>query len=81
LIWGSVLGLVDGWKAHLPVYCAAATTALVATHCAMSVERDFDHSVAALLQIFLLFIVTAALIAMASRRDFALGFDPTLERP
>ncbi len=64
LIWGSLLGLVDGWKGHLPGYCAAAITALVATHCAMSVERDFDHSVAAFIQIFLVLIVVAGMFAL-----------------
>jgi hypothetical protein len=82
LIWGALVGLVDGWKGHLPGYCSAALTALVATHCAMSVERDFDHSVAAFIQIFLLLIVVASFVALARRHnaDFALDFDPTLER-
>jgi len=82
LIWGALLGWVDGWKAHLPIYCAAGITALVATHCAMSVERDFDHSVAGLVQIFLLLIVVAWLVALVRRRssDFSIQFDPTLER-
>ncbi|MGB0109505.1 MAG: hypothetical protein WBP52_13485 [Terriglobales bacterium] len=83
LIWGALVGLVDGWKGHLPGYCSAALTALVATHCAMSVERDFNHSVAAFIQIFLLLIVVASFVALARRRsaDFAVSFDPTPERP
>jgi hypothetical protein len=78
LIWGALVGLVDGWKGHLPGYCAAAIMALVATHCAMSVERDFDHSVAAFIQIFLVLIVVCGVFALARRRntDFAMGFDP-----
>ncbi len=82
LIWGGILGLVDGWKRHLPAYSAAAITLLVATHCAMSIERDFDHSVAGLIQILILFLLVAALIALARRRnpDFATNFDPTMER-
>jgi hypothetical protein len=82
LIWGALLGLVDGWKSHLPGYCAAALTALVATHCAMSVERDFDHEVAGLIQIFLVVIVVAGVIALARRgkTEVSLGFDPSLER-
>jgi hypothetical protein len=82
LIWGALLGLVDGWKTHLPIFCTAAITALVCTHCAMSIERDFDHSVAGLLQIFILLIVVSALIALARRRDadLALDFNPSLER-
>jgi len=82
LLWGGLLGLVDGWKAHLPVFCAAALTALLSTHCAMSIERDFDHEVAGLIQISLVLIVVAGVIALARRRtaDASVGFDPSLER-
>jgi len=83
LLFGSLLGLVDGWKAHLPAFCGAAITVLVATQCAMSVERDFDNSVATFMQTLLVFVLAAALIALARRRnaDFALDFFPTPERP
>jgi hypothetical protein len=83
LIWGALLGLVDGWKAHLPAFCAAAVTALLATHCALSVERDFDHEVAGLIQISLLLLVVSGVIALArSRRtDASLGLEPTTESP
>lgn len=82
LIWGGLLGLVDGWKAHLPEFCGAAVTVLVATQCAMSVERDFDNSVATFIQTLLIFVLSGAVIALARRRnaDFAVSFDPTLER-
>jgi len=82
LLWGALVGLVDGWKGYLPVYCAAAITALVATSCAMSVERDFDHSVAAFIQTFLVLIVVGWLIALGRRRsaESALDFNPSLER-
>jgi hypothetical protein len=82
LIFGSLLGLVDGWKAHLPEFCGAAIMVLVATQCAMSVERDFDNSVATFIQTLLVFVLAAALLALAHRRnaDFALGFDHTMER-
>ena len=69
LIWGGLLGLIDGWKAHLPVFCAAAATGLVATHCAMSIERDFDHEVAGLIQIFLVLIVVAGVMVLGRRRE------------
>ncbi|MFZ1129948.1 MAG: hypothetical protein WBV31_17530 [Terriglobales bacterium] len=77
LLWGGLIGLVDGWKKYLPGYCAAAITALVATHCAMSVERDFDHSVAAFIQTFLVVIVVGGVVALARRRkdEFAAEFD------
>jgi hypothetical protein len=83
LIWGSLLGLVDGWKTHLPAFSGVAITALVATQCAMSVEKDFDHSVATFIQTLLVFVLAAALIALGRRRnaDFAVSFNPTLERP
>ena len=82
LLWGSVLGLVDGWKAHLPAFCGAAITVLVATQCAMSLERDFDNSLATFIQTLLVFVLCAALIALARRHnaDFALGFDHPMER-
>ncbi len=81
LIWGAVLGLVDGWKAHLPGFGAAALMALVATHCAMSVERDFDHEVAGLIQMLLVVIVVSGVIALARRRsaNISLGLGPGLE--
>ena len=69
LLWGALIGLVDGWKGHLPGYCGAAITALMATHCAMSIERDFDHSVAAMIQTFLVLIVVGGVVALARRRS------------
>jgi hypothetical protein len=47
----------------------------------MSVERDFDHSVAAFIQIFLVLIVVAGVFALARRRsaDFEMSFDPALD--
>ena len=83
LIWGGLLGMVDGWKAHLPDFCGAAITMLVATQCAMSVERDFDNSLATFIQTLLVFVLSAALIALARRRnaDLGLSFNPTLDRP
>jgi hypothetical protein len=93
LIWGALIGLVDGWKAHVPAFCAAALTALIATHCAMSIERDFDHEVAGLIQILLVVVVVSGVIALARRRNTNLssefdsslefkprGLDPSLER-
>jgi hypothetical protein len=82
LIWGALLGLVDGWKRHLPSFSAAAITVLVATHCAMSIERDFDHSVAAFIQILLLLVIVAGVIALVRRPDtnYSFGFRPGLER-
>ncbi len=82
LIFGTLLGLVDGWKRHLPAYCAAAITMLVATHCAMSVERDFDNWIATFIQTLLVFVLLAGVTALARRRSpgYSLGFRPGLER-
>ncbi|MCX5796858.1 MAG: hypothetical protein NTY77_15290 [Elusimicrobia bacterium] len=57
--WGLCLGFLEGWKLKLPSRAAAAFTALLATHCAASVERDFGHMIAATLQLLIvLFLVT-----------------------
>lgn len=82
LIWGTLLGLVDGWKAHLPAFCGAAITVLVATQCAMSVERDFDNSIATFIQTLLVFVLVSGLVALARRgsADFSRGLNPSLER-
>jgi hypothetical protein len=83
LIWGGLLGLVDGWKGHLPEFCGAAITVLVATQCAMSVERDFDNSLSTFIQTLLVFVLVAGVMALARRRKpefapnfVALGSDP-----
>jgi hypothetical protein len=83
LIWGTLLGLVDGWKSHLPPFCAAAVTVLVATQCAMSVERDFDNSIATFIQTLLVFVLVSGLLAVARRggSDYSIGLNPSLERP
>ena len=82
LIWGTLLGFVDGWKRHLPSFCAAAITVLVATQCAMSVERDFDGSVATFIQTLLVFVLVAGVIALVRRddRNYSIGLRPSLER-
>ncbi len=82
LIWGSLLGLIDGWKGHLPSFLGAAVTVLVATQCAMSVERDFDNSVATFIQTLLVFVLAAGVVALARRRDtgYSFGLRPGLER-
>ncbi len=82
LIFGVLLGLVDGWKGHLPAFCGAAITVMVATQCAMSVERDFDNSIATFIQTLLVFVLVAGVVALARRgsNDYSLGFNPSLER-
>jgi hypothetical protein len=68
LMWGILLGLFDGWKAHLPVFSAAGVTSLMATQAGMSVERDFEHAVATFIQTLLVFTITMGVIAMSRRR-------------
>ena len=82
LIFGTLLGLLDGWKAYLPPYVGAAVTLLVATQCAMSVERDFDNSIATLIQTLLVFVLVSGVVALARRgsTNFSHGLNPSLER-
>jgi hypothetical protein len=50
LTWGLLLGLVDRWKDALPAGGRVAVLMLLATQVVPSVERDFAHCVANLLQ-------------------------------
>jgi len=68
MIWGIVLGLADGWKRHLPQFSAAAITPLIMTHCAMSIERDFDLTLATFIQVLLVTVLVAGVIALVGRR-------------
>ncbi|MGA3106292.1 MAG: hypothetical protein ABSD53_17565 [Terriglobales bacterium] len=67
LIWGSIIGLLDGWKSHLAVFTNAGLTVLLASQCAMSVERDFDNTVATLIQTMLAFIVVVCVLRFSQR--------------
>ena len=82
LLWGTLLGLVDGWKSHLPVFASAAITVLVMTQCAMSVERDFNNSVATFIQTLLVFLVVtwSAALVRRERPQYATRLRPSLER-
>jgi hypothetical protein len=66
-IWGAVLGLIDGWKRYLAPFCCVGLTALLAQQCAMSVERDFDHTIAATLETLLCTGLIAWLISVSQR--------------
>ena len=48
----------------------------------MSVERDFDNSIATFIQTLLVFVLVAGVVALARRRDtnYSFGFRPGLER-
>ena len=82
LLWGALLGLVDGWKSHLPVFASAAITVLVMTQCAMSVERDFDYSVSTFIQTLLVFVVVAWATSLVRQEEpqYSRRLRPSLER-
>ena len=82
LIWGALLGLVDGWRSHLPPFAAASVVMLVLTQCAMSVERDFDNSIATFIQTMLVFVLAAWALALARRHEpeYSQRLRPGLER-
>jgi hypothetical protein len=60
LVWGLLLGLVDRWKDALPAGGRVAVIALFATQVAPSVERDFVHCTASLLQTLVVLGVAGA---------------------
>ena len=64
------------------VQTCALPILLVATQCAMSVERDFDNSIATFIQTLLVFVLVGGLLALARRgsADFSHGLNPSLER-
>jgi hypothetical protein len=74
-LWGLLLGVIDGWTSHLPSFAAAASMVLIATQCVMSVERDFDNTVATFLQTILAFLFVAAILWFAQRNGE--GFSPS----
>jgi hypothetical protein len=68
LMWGILLGLFEGWKGHLPDFSAAALTCLVATQGGMSIERDFDNSIATFIQTVFVFTIVMSIVAISRRR-------------
>jgi len=72
-IWGVLLGIVDGWKRNLPEPSALMITVMLAIHCFMSVERDFDHTVAAYIQALIVLVLAASVVAITQRRTTALS--------
>jgi hypothetical protein len=69
VLWGALLGLIDGWKSHLPSFADAGLTVLLASQCAMSVERDFDNTVATVLQTLLALVGVCAILRVARRSN------------
>ena len=64
LMFGTLLGLVDGWKRQLPGFAAATVTMVLATGCAMSIERDFDQIVATFIQSLLVLVLVSGVVAL-----------------
>jgi len=68
LVWGLLLGLVDRWKDALPVSGRAAVLVLFATQVVPSVERDFEHCVATLLQTLVVIALSGGVLSQMWRR-------------
>jgi len=68
LVWGLLLGLVDRWSDALPASGRAAMLALFATQVVPSVERDFEHCVATLLQTLVVIAVAGGVLSQVWRR-------------
>ncbi|MFZ0039638.1 MAG: hypothetical protein WAK91_19590 [Candidatus Acidiferrales bacterium] len=69
LIWGILLGSIEGWKRNLPERSALVITLLLGIQCFMSVERDFDYTVATVIQLLLVLVLVTSLVAIAERRN------------
>jgi hypothetical protein len=60
LVWGLLLGLIDRWKDALAPGGRVAVLVLLATQAAPSVERDFVHCTATMLQSLVVIVVIGA---------------------
>lgn len=65
LVWGLVLGLVDRWKDALAPGGRVAVLVLLATQVVPSVERDFVHCTASLLQTLIVLAVAGVALSQA----------------
>jgi hypothetical protein len=68
LVWGLLLGLVDRWKDALAPGGRVAVLVLLATQVVPSVERDFVHCVATLLQTLVVLALAGAALSQVWRR-------------
>lgn len=68
ILWGLILGLLEGWKAHLSPKAAGALIALFALGCAASVERDFAHVVSTMIQYLIVMFILAKLFGGSTSR-------------
>jgi len=79
LVWGLLLGLVDRWKDALAPGGRVAVLVLLATQAAPSVERDFVHCVATMLQSLVVIVVIGAGLAQFWRPRVTRGAAVPLE--
>jgi hypothetical protein len=68
LVWGLVLGLLDRWKDALPPGGRVAVLVLFATQVVPSVERDFVHCLASLLQTLVVLALAGVVLSQVWRR-------------
>jgi len=68
LVWGLLLGLVDRWKDVLAPGGRVAVLVLLATQVVPSVERDFVHCTASLLQTLIVLAVAGTALSQSWRR-------------
>lgn len=67
LVWGLLIGLLEGWKMRLSAKGAAAITAVFALQGASSTQRDFAHVVSTVIQyLIVIYLVTKLLSRSAA---------------
>jgi hypothetical protein len=71
LAWGLLLGVIDRWKNALRPGGQVAILVLLATQVVPSVERDFAHCVATMLQTLVVIAVGGGLLGLFWRRRVA----------
>lgn len=81
LTWGLLLGLLDRWKDALPAGGRVAVLVLFATQVLPSVERDFAHCVASLLQTLVVVGVAGAACSQVWRPRAARPQPVVVETP
>jgi hypothetical protein len=66
LVWGLLIGLLEGWKMRLSAKGAAATTAVFALQCASSTQRDFAHVVSTVIQFLIVIYLITKLLSRSA---------------
>lgn len=63
LVWGLLIGLLEGWKMRLSSKGGAAMTAVFALQCASSTQRDFAHVVSTVIQYLIVIYLVSKLLS------------------